>query len=91
VADATAWVERFVAWYNTQHRHSAIRFVTPDERHFGREGEVLAQRHEVYQRAQRRHPERWSRSTRNWTPEGPVRLNPSANTTPVQHAVTKTS
>jgi transposase InsO family protein len=90
VADATAWVERFVAWYNTQHRHSAIRFVTPDERHFGRESEVLAQRHEVYQRAQLRHPERWSRSTRNWTPAGPVRLNPSANTTPIQHAGAKT-
>jgi putative transposase len=91
VQDATAWVERFVAWYNTQHRHSAIRFVTPDERHFGREAQVLAQRHEVYQRARRRHPERWSRSTRDWTPAGPVRLNPTATTTPVQDAVTKTT
>src|SRR5271166_4108398 len=30
---ARRWVERFVGWYNGEHRHSAIRFVTPDERH----------------------------------------------------------
>jgi putative transposase len=37
-ADATAarrWVTRFVTWYNGEHRHSAIRYVTPNERHFG--------------------------------------------------------
>ena len=91
LADATVWVERFVAWYNGQHRHSAIRFVTPDERHFGGEAEVLAHRHEVYQRAKSRHPGRWTRNTRDWTPAGPVRLNPTANTTPVQQAVTMSS
>ncbi|XWU88286.1 IS3 family transposase [Myxococcus virescens] len=80
--DARAWVARFVAWYNTEHLHSAIRFVTPDDRHFSRETALLAQRHQVYQRAQARHPERWSRDTRNWTPAGPVRLNPSPNPTP---------
>ncbi|MCI0571876.1 MAG: IS3 family transposase, partial [Myxococcaceae bacterium] len=86
VADASLWVQRFVAWYNGVHRHSAIRFVTPDERHFGREHQVLAYRHEVYRRAQRRRPGRWSRSTRDWTPAGPVRLNPSPNPTPAVHA-----
>ncbi|NPC75650.1 hypothetical protein HPP05_38515 [Corallococcus exiguus] len=30
-----------------------------------------------YLRARARHPERWSRDTRDWTPAGPVRLNPS--------------
>ena len=32
---ATGWATRFVAWCKEEHRHSAIRFVTPDERHFG--------------------------------------------------------
>lgn len=39
---------RFV-WYNGEHRHSAIRYVTPDERHSGREQEILARRQELYQ------------------------------------------
>jgi transposase InsO family protein len=79
VENAHDWVTRFVDWYNTEHRHSAIRFVTPDDRHFGRETALLARRHGVYQRAQARHPERWSRGTRDWSPVGPVRLNPAPN------------
>ncbi|NVJ15309.1 IS3 family transposase [Myxococcus sp. AM010] len=82
VEDACRWVTRFVAWYNTQHRHSGIRYVTPEDRHFGREGALLARRHQVYQHAKARHPERWSRDTRDWTPAGPVRLGPSPNLTP---------
>jgi transposase InsO family protein len=74
--EARRWVAAFVLWYNTEHRHSAIRFVTPEERHTGREKEILKQRHLVYERARRRHPERWSGSTRNWHPVKTVYLNP---------------
>lgn len=74
--DARAWVAGFVAWYNTEHRHSGIRFVTPDERHDGREKDVLANRARVYERARRKHPNRWSRAIRNWTPAPAVFLNP---------------
>ena len=74
--EARNWVAAFVTWYNTDHLHSAIRFVTPDDRHFGREQEVLARRHKTYEQAQLRHPERWSGATRNWQPVGPVYLNP---------------
>lgn len=79
--EAKGWVASFVAWYNGQHRHSALCFVTPDERHFGREQQVLAQRAELYQRARRRHPERWRGKTRDWSPAGPVRLGPSPHPT----------
>ncbi|MCY0996424.1 DDE-type integrase/transposase/recombinase [Myxococcus sp. MISCRS1] len=58
--NAHDWVTRFVGWYNTEHLHSTIRFVTPDDRHFGRETALLARRHRVYQRARARHPERWN-------------------------------
>ena len=50
---AEAWVERFAAWYNDEHRHSAIRFVTPNQRHFALERAVLEQRALVYARAER--------------------------------------
>lgn len=73
---ARTWVADFVDWYNHAHRHSAIRFVTPEERHTGREGALLQARHALYQRARHRRPERWSRTTRNWTPIPEVRLNP---------------
>ena len=50
IGSAIRWVARFVDWYNGKHRHSAIRYVTPDQRHYGREREILASRHELYQR-----------------------------------------
>jgi len=78
---ARAWVAGFVAWYNTEHRHSAIRFVTPDDRHFGREEAILEKRKAVYEQARRRNPERWAGPTRNWTPVGAVRLNPERRPT----------
>ena len=74
--EARRWVEEFVLWYNTQHLHSAIRFVTPDQRHFGQEEAILANRQGVYEEARSRNPERWSGSVRDWTPVGEVRLNP---------------
>ena len=76
VEQARTWVARFVAWYNGTHRHSGIRYVTPDERHFGREAAVLARRQAIYTRARIKRPARWSRGTRNWTPVGTVILNP---------------
>ncbi len=74
--DARRWVATFVAWYNDDHQHSGIRFVTPSERHDGREDAILARRHDVYLAARDRHPARWSRYTRDWTPIAIVRLNP---------------
>jgi putative transposase len=76
LAAARAWVGAFVRWYNTTHLHSAIRFVTPEDRHTGRDRALLAARHTVYERARARHPERWSGTTRNWEPIATVALNP---------------
>jgi transposase InsO family protein len=73
---ARAWVDRFVHWYNTEHLHSAIGFVTPDERHRGDDVEILRQRTAVYEAARQRNPARWSRRCRNWRRITTVRLNP---------------
>lgn len=77
--DARAWLREFVRWYNTCHRHSSIGFVTPDERHSGRDANVLARRRTTYAAVRRRHPERWSRPARPWTTPAVVTLNPVAD------------
>lgn len=76
LADARAFADTLVHWYNHDHRHSAISFVTPAQRHDGLDHEILAQRHATYQAARARHPERWSGKTRNWNRQTHVHLNP---------------
>lgn len=73
---ARQWVGSFVHWYNQEHRHSAIQFVTPAQRHTGLDVELLATRKALYEDAKMRHPERWSGQTRNWEPIAVVHLNP---------------
>lgn len=79
INEARDWVTAFVYWYNREHRHSAIGYVTPHQRHEGADKEVLKKRKRTYQQAQQRHPERWSRGTRAWDRVEVVTLNPSKN------------
>lgn len=76
IDQARQWVERFVKWYNTEHLHSAIRFVTPGSRHLGLDKAILAKRTVVYEKAKELNPLRWSGPTRNWSPITEVLLNP---------------
>jgi transposase InsO family protein len=78
--DARCWVAAFVHWYNHEHQHSGIGFVTPADRHAGDDLEILEARRCVYERARRRHPERWSRDTRAWSRPDVVVLNPENGT-----------
>ena len=63
-------------WHNEEHRHSAVRFVTPSQRHTGQDAALLSKRVEVYAAAKARNPHRWSGATRNWQPVTVVHLNP---------------
>jgi transposase InsO family protein len=76
LAAARAWVETLVRWYNEEHRHSAIRFVTPAERHANRDEAILTQRSSVYAIARAQNPLRWKGATRNWRRVDIVHLNP---------------
>jgi putative transposase len=76
LAAARIWVDGFVLWYNDEHLHSAIKFVTPAQRHAGEDEVILAQRTEVYLEAQRKNPNRWSGGIRNWEMVKEVYLNP---------------
>jgi transposase InsO family protein len=73
---ARAWAAGFVHWYNHDHRHSGIRYVSPAQRHGGEDQAILAARHALYTSARALNPARWSGATRNWSPIGPVTLNP---------------
>lgn len=66
IEDARSWMRRFVYWYNEIHRHSAIRFVTPSQRHQGKDLQILQSRREVYGIAKDLNGNRWSGATRNW-------------------------
>ncbi len=78
---ARAWARRFVHWYNYDHRHSGIRYVSPAERHDGRDHDILTQRHDLYLQARERNPHRWSRQTRDWSRIDIVTLNPDREPT----------
>ncbi len=78
--DAQAWVQSFASWYNAEHLHSAIRFVTPNMRHGGNDRDALANRAILYANARAQKPERWSGKARNWQPAGAVWLNPERET-----------
>ena len=74
--EARAWAADFVRWYNVDHRHSGIRYVSPAQRHAGEDHDILAARHALYTAARKINPARWSGDTRNWSPIGAVTLNP---------------
>ena len=76
VTEARQWVTKLVEWYNHEHRHSAIRFDTPAQRHEGLDGKLLDNRKVVYEAARAKHPQRWSGSSRNWQKIQTVHLNP---------------
>lgn len=86
---AREWVHIFVRWYNKEHRHSGIQFVTPDERHAGKDREILAARKKVYAAAKERNPKRWSGETRNWRPVAEVWLNPENTEASCDKAIDK--
>jgi putative transposase len=83
---ARSWAAGFVRWYNQDHRHSGIRYVSPAQRHDGEDQAILAARHALYNSARALNPARWSGPTRNWSPIGAVTLNPERDCIAPTHA-----
>ena len=73
-------------WYNDEDRHSGIRYVTPGQRHRGEDQATLAACYALYIEARQRNPARWSGPTRDWTPIGPVTLNPERDSVVEAHS-----
>jgi transposase InsO family protein len=76
LAQARLWVFSFEHWYNEEHRHSAIQFVTPGQRHRREDLLILKKRKELYEAARGKSPERWAKQCRNWNHSTTVTLNP---------------
>jgi transposase InsO family protein len=86
---ARAWGAAFVHWYNVEHKHSGIRYVSPQQRHAGDDHAILRARHALYTAAKGLNPARWSGGTRNWQPMGPVTLNPERDSVISEHVAEK--
>ena len=65
VEAARAFMPQLVSWYNYQHAHSGLAFLTPADVHLGRAQAVLARRNAVLQQVWKEHP-------RRFPPNGPV-------------------
>ncbi len=65
----------FTRWYNHEHKHRNLKFVSPAERHQGKDTAIFAHRTAVYTQARLSHPERWSKNIRNWSLPTEVWIN----------------
>jgi putative transposase len=60
IEDAQQWVAAFIEWYNNEHQHSGIQYVTPSPRHTGADIAILKIWKETYRKAKLEHLERWT-------------------------------
>ena len=77
ILEARTWAEGLVIWYHTKHLLSALKFVTPHQRHTGEDMAIRAKRQLVYEFAKAQYPERWSGETRDWVVRKIATLNPN--------------
>lgn len=75
IEEARQWMLRFTRWYNHEHKHRNLKFVSPAQRHSGEDAALFAKRTTVYAQARAKHPTRWSRGIRNWSLPKEVWLN----------------
>lgn len=80
IDDARSWGDNFIKWYNEEHYHSGLKFLTPNQRHKGLTNEIMSKRIHVYQLARLKNRSRWSKNIRNWNLKNYVILNPSGST-----------
>ncbi len=59
IQDARAFCQTFFPWYNTEHKHSGLELLTPEQVHYGQATEILTQRNEVLAAAFNLHPQRF--------------------------------
>lgn len=78
--DARAFCRPFFHWYNTEHRHAGIAFMTPEDVHYGRATQIFDTRSAALDAAFAAHPKRFKgkRPVPESLPEA-VWINPPAD------------
>jgi len=84
--DSRAFCRPFFYWYNTEHRHSGIAFLTPQAVHYGRAPQILETRSATLDAAFEAHPERFKgrRPSPKSLPKA-VWINPPADDAEEEH------
>lgn len=59
IENARIWYANFINWYNTKHLHSALGYVTPEQRRTGKSDELYIKRNETLLLARLTNPDRW--------------------------------
>lgn len=59
IEDARAFCQTFFLWYNTEHYHSGLGLLTPEDVHYGRTNDIINARQKVLEAAYEKHPERF--------------------------------
>ena len=59
VEDSRSFCQDFFGWYNTEHYHSGIGYLTPEDVHYGRAEQIIKEREKVLKTAFERHPNRF--------------------------------
>jgi transposase InsO family protein len=74
---AREWMASFVHWYNFQHLHTSIGYITPMEKREGADVHLFKKRNETVEAARQQNPDRWGkRAPRKWESDNVVVLNP---------------
>ena len=76
-----------MTWYNNQHLHSQIGFITPNQKHQGLDIELMKNRRQVYLAAKQKNPHGWSKDIRKWESTKEVYLNPDKQNDQIKEKV----
>ena len=59
IEHARDFITKFVEWYNNEHLHGALDFLTPHQVHFGEGEKIQEARNAVLERYRKQNPERF--------------------------------
>ena len=78
LSHARDWLASFIHWYNTEHRHSGIGYVTPHQKHTGQDIQIFKTRQLTLDKAYAANPQRFVCGPRTVLPDRTVFLNKAA-------------